>query len=301
MKLILTVVLALTTALTVSADDAIPGVQNSTSSSKSSKWYPRFFNVTSVSQKAMKEGGAQASAYSYLHLNRRLSWTKKIRIALPFYTNTSGYDDYGDYEGMHTEVADPFIGYVVSRPVLLPGSISTHSESRIYFPVSEFSRESKQIAAFRQDFILEKTIARKTVLWSWPKFRYFLQTNTAYQNEFTGRASNTCEWDAEADINLTYFINDTFDIGTGIQYEWDSYFESREEDLDGYIKETFSHEISLGINLVKDLRLMVNVGNEWQQRGRNGYQDSRNEVVDYTNDTNVQYALFMWAGFRDLF
>lgn len=155
-------------------------------SSSHSPWSFSYFGLYSQEFDSIDKGGGRLSSYNYITSSYRLDGDNKVAFRLPFSINSAGFDDFNGNANQEQEalLQDFIISYTDYNLILLPLDIGVYWEARWYLPTSKFSRDTKMISRFRNDFIFSKYLTSRNVFEYTSKFNYY-QSQSVYKNDFT--------------------------------------------------------------------------------------------------------------------
>lgn len=181
---------------------------------RDSKWVYSAFSLATVAGEDVQKGGASWFAYNYFSAHYRLDFDSKLSFRAPFTYSSAGFDEFNKNENQKQQVnLDDFIvDYTNFNLAFLPGEIEVYYNFRTSLPTSESARAQKKIADFRNEFIFTKGLAARWDLEYWPKFTWFLQTQTAYINE-GGGVSNTKRFQLDHRLTVYYRANQKVNLG----------------------------------------------------------------------------------------
>jgi hypothetical protein len=145
-------------------------------------WSPTFYSLASVEEDRIQDKGGRLSTYNYFSFHTFLSGPYRFSLRLPFTYGTAGTDDFNGDKNNKQEFLLQDTILEVRNPELtyLPADIGLYWAARVYLPVSKSSRQSGQIARFRNHLSFNK------VLTSWlettveNRYYYSWQSRTSY-------------------------------------------------------------------------------------------------------------------------
>lgn len=148
-------------------------------------WYPSFYSLASVETDKAQDGG-RLSTYNYFTFSSYLKGSYKFALRVPFTYATAGSDRFNGekYNEQEWLLQDTILELRNADMAYIPGDIGLYWAGRVYAPVSKFSRDSGQIARFRNQFVFSKVFNRYFEFDYDQKFNYYFQSRKSYPNHF---------------------------------------------------------------------------------------------------------------------
>jgi hypothetical protein len=149
----------------------------------SKAWSPTFYSLASAEQDRIESKGGRISTYNYFSFHTFIGGPYRFSLRLPFTFGTAGTDDFnGDKNNKQEfllqdtilEIRNPELAYI-------PGDIGLYWAARVYLPVSKQSRNTGQIARFRNHVSFNKMATRWLELTYENRYYYSWQSRTAYE------------------------------------------------------------------------------------------------------------------------
>ena len=276
-------------------------VQETLETSTYTPWRFSFFNLSSLEQDQVEEGGAQLSSYSFFTTGYKLTSTTKLALRIPFQYNSNGFNRFNQdaVQEQETFLHDIIISYQDYALTLLPGNIGVYWEGRVYIPTSRQSRKENRIARFRNDFILNKPLSRRWMIEYIQKFNYYHQSRTAYRNQFEDQNGFTIEtisltkrFFLDHWLTLWFNVKPSFALGlkAGAEDTW-----YNKTDLEDQSKEKNSiHQAKIGPTLRFELNNKINF--IFSVDDAVDVRENYNELGQFKK-TNLSYALLSFVRF----
>ncbi len=148
---------------------------------------PTFYSLASMETDRANDSGGRLGSYNYVSLHSFLSGGMRFSLRLPFTYGTAGTDRYnGDKNNRQEFQLQDFI-LEVRNPELayLPWDMGLYWAFRIYTPNSKFSKQSGQIARFRNHFVVEKVFTSWLAASVEQRYYYSWQSRATYKTSFT--------------------------------------------------------------------------------------------------------------------
>jgi len=152
----------------------------------SKDWRLNFFSLASTETDKMQDEGGRLSTYNYFTFSTYLPKSYRFVFRVPFQYNSAGTDRFNGSKqnGQELFLQDLIVGLTKGDIMMLPWDLGIYWEGRMYLPTSPHSRKTGLITRFRNEFIVNKVVSRRFELEYDQKFSYYLQSKTAYRDQF---------------------------------------------------------------------------------------------------------------------
>lgn len=146
-----------------------------------------YFNLANVETDKFNEEGGRLATYNMITASSWVAANYRFALRVPFQYNTGGTDRFNGNKVNEEEMflQDIILGVQNYNLLYLPWDIELYWEGRTYLPTSPNSKKTGLITRLRNDFIFGKTFNRYFEAEYVNKFSYYLQSKTAYANNFT--------------------------------------------------------------------------------------------------------------------
>jgi hypothetical protein len=258
--------------------------------SSRSPWRFSYFNLASTPIENPAEGRASIFTYNYISADYKLNYSQKYSIRPVFNFETSGYDNFGNYQHASGKLGDLYVQYVNYNLGYYPGDISLGGQFRVHLPTGEDSRNIDQIARFEIVLNFEKLLSNQFKLsyeirpnYYWQSRRAFLRTWDNDDGTSGARVSATKEYKIEHGLEVQKMFNNTWGAGLAVGMTHQGYHGSEQNEIESRHTDELAVGLAGYLNISHRINFIASVEHESSvHNNRKGYKLGRREEVSYT-------------------
>lgn len=148
-------------------------------------WYPSAFSLASVEMDKTDDGG-RLSTYNYLTFSSHMTGDYRMALRVPFTYGTAGTDRFNGSKPneQELELQDTILEVKNNEFLYMPWDIGVYFAGRLYLPVSKHSKESGQIARYRNEMIFSKNFTQRWSVDYDQKLNFYMQSRKSYRTQF---------------------------------------------------------------------------------------------------------------------
>ncbi len=165
---------------------AMPGVfadADSRISRGRTPWSSSMFNLTTANAKQANRGDGQISAYNFIAVDYRMSYTTKLSLRPEFFWSGGGVDSGGREKKSEIKPGNIYLAYIDNELGIIPspiGDLGIKLQFRVYIPFSEYSKQQKTITMLEPRFQFYRPLGGGWQFNYRVHPRYYVQSQTAY-------------------------------------------------------------------------------------------------------------------------
>lgn len=169
---------------------ALPGVFSDADSRISrgrGPWSSSMFNLTTADAKRANTSDGQVSAYNFIAVDYRLSYTTKLSLRPEFFWSGGGVDSYGREKKSEIKPGNIYLAYVDNEFGLIPspiGDLGIKLQFRMYIPFSEYWKQQRTITALEPRFQFYRPLGNGWQFNYRVHLRYYVQSQSAFLAKF---------------------------------------------------------------------------------------------------------------------
>lgn len=270
-------------AAVLDGDDAVV----SSSSGRFKDWSLNFFSLATrpnMQEGQKEQGNRSIFAYSYLSMNYKVDSTQRYSLRVPFGYTSAGYNERGEDKSEEFQMQD--VHFVYSNYDLgYIGDVDLSGKVKYYLPTSKSTLDKKTVGIVKFEGYADYVIARNWSIAYVFKPEFFIQTQTSYQNSFTGRASRTPQYELEHYLQLQWDAHSlvSLQLKSGFTEKWEH--SSAAQNLDSRHYTQLVYGAAAWIRAQRGLMFTLVVQNETELVRYQG------ESINYGQPQNTEYLL----------
>lgn len=261
---------------------------------KRGPWSASMFNLTTSNAGYANHSNGQISAYNFIAVDYRLSYTKKVSVRPEFFWSGGGQSQYGEKKS-EVKPGNIYLAYIDNEFGLIPspvGDLGVKLQFRLYIPFSDYSKQQKTVTILEPRFQFYRPLGDGYQFTYRFHPRYYVQSQTAYQMKFDdgGTAVGVTPM-----AELEHYV----EIAKGISRHWsfshDLGFDHKISNSSAANKLGTKKSTQLyfrpGLNF-SDGPISFKIGYSWVPMVRNG-----DTVNEFYKDSDSEYTFLAYIGF----